>query len=185
MAEIEKIKPRSFQLSETNMELLEQVNKELGAATWNEVFTNLLQRFYDPIKVNDKNSEEIKSLRASNEDLRANLRDKIQHEKDLQHDLDEMIKKFQDLSSEMEAEKSLSSQKVKLSGNQVVFEIDKINMLVLREVAKREGERRDQNWSPSDVVNYFIESRFIKGDLNGNLKSLPDSVVDKLRKECE
>lgn len=87
MAEIEKIKPRSFQLSETNMELLEQVNKELGAATWNEVFTNLLQRFYDPIKVNDKNSEEIKSLRASNEDLRANLRDKIQHEKDLQNDL--------------------------------------------------------------------------------------------------
>lgn len=181
MSEIESIKPRAFQLAESNMQMLEQIKSELGAATWNEVFTNILQRFYDPIKVNAKNDAEIKSLHEANSDLKAQLKEKIEHSKALQHDLDEMISRFSQQSAEME---NLKSSK-HIKENQMLLDIDKMNQLVLINVAKREGERRNQNWTPSDVVNYFIESRFVNGDLNGNLKSLPDSVIEKLRKECE
>lgn len=181
MAEIESIKPRAFQLAESNMQLLEQIKSELGAATWNEVFTNILQRFYDPIKINSKNNEELKNLQAVNSDLKEQLRVKIDYVKNLKSDLDDMCNRFSQQSAELD---NLKNSK-HINDNQMLLDIDKVNQLVLKEVAKREGERRNQNWTPSDVVNYFIESRFVNGDLNGNLKSLPDSVIEKLRKECE
>ena len=54
---------------------------------------------------------------------------------------------------------------------------------VVERVAKLEGPRRNQQWTAADVINFFIYSRFVKGSLNGDLKSLSDSEVRKIEQQ--
>lgn len=63
--------------------------------------------------------------------------------------------------------------------------IDPINMSILYYIAEREGKKRNQEWTTSDVVNFFIYHRFEKGTLNGGFDSVPDRIISKLRKELE
>lgn len=54
---------------------------------------------------------------------------------------------------------------------------------VVQRVAELEGPRRNQRWTAADVINFFIYSRFVKGSLNGDLKSLSDSEVRKIEQQ--
>ena len=54
---------------------------------------------------------------------------------------------------------------------------------VLERVAQLEGKRRGQPWTPSDVIGFFTYSRFIKGNLNGDLNALPDSECRKVEQQ--
>lgn len=54
---------------------------------------------------------------------------------------------------------------------------------VLQRVAQLEGKRRGQPWTPSDVIGFFTYSRFIKGNLNGDLNALPDSECRKVEQQ--
>ena len=54
---------------------------------------------------------------------------------------------------------------------------------VVERVAELEGPRRNQQWTAADVINFFIYSRFVKGSLNGDLKSLSDSEVRKIEQQ--
>jgi hypothetical protein len=72
-----------------------------------------------------------------------------------------------------------------LQPNEMIVALDPLNKLVVEYVAQTEGNRRGQDWKPVDVINYFIYSRFVKGELNGNLDSVPDNVIVKLKKELQ
>ncbi|MDR3046193.1 MAG: hypothetical protein LBU51_01080, partial [Bacteroidales bacterium] len=69
------------------------------------------------------------------------------------------------------------------SENEHIIKIDPLNWLILKHVAKREGEKRNQDWSPDDVINYFVHSRFEIGNLNGDLQSLNDNEIKNLKKQ--
>lgn len=66
-----------------------------------------------------------------------------------------------------------------LKENQHVVTFIPENWKALELVAARESRRRNQQWTPSHVVNFFVHSRFIKGELNGDLKSIDDSDLRK------
>jgi hypothetical protein len=72
-----------------------------------------------------------------------------------------------------------------LQPNEMIVALDPLNKLVVEYVAQTEGKRRGQDWQPEDVINYFIYSRFVKGELNGNLDSVPDNVILKFKKELQ
>ena len=50
-------------------------------------------------------------------------------------------------------------------------------------MAELEGKRRNQPWTPADVIGFFTYSRFILGNLNGDLNALPDSECRKIEQQ--
>ncbi len=64
--------------------------------------------------------------------------------------------------------------------NEVRLVLLPANLKVLDYVASRESKRRGQAWSRSHVVNHFIHSRFVAGELNGDLRSVPDGDLRKM-----
>lgn len=179
--QLDKIRTCSFAISESNKQKLDRIYSELGSPTWNETFTNLVERFYDPIKKNEEVSNRADKLATDNKELQEQYKTLLQKNNDLQSDLDSMVERYSKLSIEYEDYKNREQEK--LSGDAVILHIDKINQRVLKEVAKRESITRKQSWSIDDIVNYFIDARFVRGMLNGGLSSLPDSLVKEIKKQ--
>lgn len=84
---------------------------------------------------------------------------------------------FAELQLEQERE-ARHSESMKENEIRIMMHAD--NLKALDYVANRESERRNQPWSRSHVINHFIFSRFIKGELNGDLRSIPDNVLERL-----
>lgn len=80
------------------------------------------------------------------------------------------------------AEQELHNLKASISESPEIT-IDPLNLKLLQYVADREGKRRNQDWTISDVINFFVHCRFEKGNLNGDLKSVPDKVVYDFKQE--
>ena len=185
MDENQKMVTFSVKITQENRDKLHRIKDELNTDVFNDVFDNIIARFYSPIKVNEENKVKIETLTQELDQLK-NDYDVLQVNHDarasdcteLSKQVAEYKKAFEDLAKK--GELKLSDF---LSDNQCVFTIEPLHIAVLDYVAKVEGKRRGQDWTTSDVVNYFIHSRFIKGDLNGNLNSVPDSVIAKLKKE--
>ncbi|MDD3687838.1 MAG: hypothetical protein PHE56_13885 [Bacteroidales bacterium] len=70
-----------------------------------------------------------------------------------------------------------------LQENEHVIYIDPINWKILQFVAEREAAKRNQPWTVDDVINYFVHFRFEQGSLNGDLNSVPDSEIKKMKAE--
>lgn len=160
--------------------------KELHASdTWTqaEVMTNLIEKYFEPIKIKEGENTLIVELKQENASLKLEL-EKMQQiantcDKQLQQELTNIGTERDELKQQVD---NLINNS-KLPDNTYLIEIDKLNYLILQHVAKREGEKRNQAWTVDDVINYFIHFRFEKGSLNGDLKSVSDNVIEELKKQ--
>ncbi len=181
--------------------------KELHASdTWTqaELMQQLIERYYEPIKQKETDAKQIaeyKDVLAEMERANADLENQIA---ELTTMLEQKNAEFTELqnnsqsNSEREAELQQAiddrdAQIAELTArvadidhiiqNSEKYEIEPLNVKLLNFVAEREGKRRNQQWTASDVINFFVHCRFEKGQLNGDLKSVPDDVVRKFKEE--
>jgi hypothetical protein len=173
----EKLTTLSVRVNAVTKDRFKEIMEDGAFETAGQLMDVLLERYSNPIKINRDNEEKIKKLTFENEKIKDldTAYNKLLEEKSK---LLNQVKELQDRAEEAEKD---SSKKYLIQDDEYILHIDKLNMLVLEEVAKREGKRRDQEWTVDDIINYFVEKRFIYGELNGDLKSLPDSTISKLK----
>lgn len=189
MAEENTIKPLKAITIKTEEETIARFNRlkdELGLATSGQMLTELLDRLEQPQRVADR----AKELQATIDGLNAAL-DEVKTERDtLKQDNQSLADKLTEAqhhanqNAELSAAQQLAFQQqlddLQPKDNQALISFTPDNLRVLDLVCARESKRRNQQWSRSHVINYFINARFVRGLLNGDLESIPDSELRRL-----
>ena len=143
----------------------------------------MLDRFENPQRVEDRTAQLEEKLQAATDkvaDLQRQLDEAqatiVTMEQDManaRHIADEQLQKAH---SEMEQYRTDND----LRENEYRVVILPDNLKALDYVCARESRRRKQQWSRSHVINHFIYNRFILGNTNGDLLSIPDSDCRKM-----
>lgn len=199
-----KTKVFSQRLTAETIETLEKIKEEQGIETYSQLFDDLCERFFNPIKVNkenekiiDKLEKDLKVCKELEEILLSEKKSILDHNEELSESKNELELKFEDLENynktlisnfsevrsqneKLETEIAQLHEKLKNS----VY-VGPFNMKVLQKVAERETRNRGKEWNKSQIVNCIIDFRFVKGTINAGFDSLPDHVISEIRKEIE
>lgn len=180
---VRQIVPVSMRVYSDDRESYKKIKDELSLPTDAQVFAQLIQTFYDPVKVKDETAdlrEQLslmtdKAVRLEGEN--AQLKEELAELKRKLDEAETQRNENAEAASRLQLEHEAELDNLKLKENQHVLTILPDNWTALEMVAARETQRRGKPWSVSHVVNYFVYFRFIKGSLNGDLKSLSDSEL--------
>ena len=188
-----KIVPVSMRIYSDDREMYKRIREETALPTDAQVFAQLVQTFYDPIRVKDETADLRRQLEEANAhaqqqaDLIATLQAQAdQNDKTIQ-DLQQQLTGAQNhaaeeanrLQLEYEAKAQALQEQHAPKPGEYRLSIPPDYYKALQLVAARESRRRGQPWTPSHVVSFFIYSRFIKGSLNGDLRSLTDQELQQ------
>jgi len=177
---------RTLNISEEYNEIFEERRKELGL-TVTAYFEHIIDTEHkkamaatpvEVVKDNPEHLTKIKDLESQMESLKEFNETQMNEEKEKYARL---VKVYEDLKRESE---NLQERKF-AKDDEIILKLDPINVQILNYVAIREGNKRKQEWSISDVINYFVYYRFEKGTLNGGFDSVPDRIINQMRKELE
>lgn len=177
----------------------DQFHEALGFSTKGETISAIFDRFELPQKVEDRTKElqeqlasataEVERLRARIPELEHELATAVQDLELQKTDADRFADRTRQSSEEQQQQIAMLKQQLEqareaahLPDGNVVIAFTAENLAVLDYVCNRESRRRNAAWSRSHVINHFINSRFIKGELNGDLRSVSDSDIEKIRK---
>lgn len=178
---------RTFAVTDEYSNIFDERRNELGM-TVTAYFEHLIDTEHkkaqantpvEILKDNPEHLKRIKELETGAESLAELYQKKIDAFEKLEKTYQSLCSEFEDLK-----QKSLQYDNRRfIDDSETVLQIDPLNVQILNYVAIREGKKRKQEWTISDVVNYFIHSRFEKGALNGDLSSVPDDIIKQMRKE--
>ena len=175
-------KQRTFSISDEYDKIFEQRRDELGL-TVTAYFEHLIDtenkkaQAATPVEVVKDNPEHLQKIQE--------LELQLELSKDTKNTVDSLVRENEKLENALTTlQGTLQGKKIVATGT-TALQLDPINIKILEYVAVREGTRRDQEWTISDVINYFIYSRFEKGALNGDLHAVPDREIERMRKELE
>ena len=183
IADKDKIVQFSARIRQEDKEIFEEIQHALGDPIAAEVFSNIVNRYNMPLRTNEENARKIQQMEAEAADLRQQLTERDNLIAELQQQLKAEKQRANENaetanSQQLAYEKQLKDLSLKETQRVVSFLPDCLK--AVEAVAIRESKRRGQDWSVSHVINFFIHSRFIKGQLNGDLKSLSDSECKQL-----
>jgi chromosome segregation ATPase len=194
MAEKKKdiLTEKTLKLYPDTLENFNRILAESESKSVNQFVETLLDRYENPRKIDENNEKELiktqQELAKAQEKICA-LEQKLAEnsnwetklsEADNQHkaEIDALRKEIFLLKSNLnDAENDVKT----LSNNKI--DISQLNMEVLKYVAKREAGNRKYAVTISDIINFFIQKRFIKGELNGGLDSVPNNEIEKIKKQ--
>ncbi|NLB85733.1 MAG: hypothetical protein GX793_01595 [Bacteroidales bacterium] len=178
--------PFSQRVARGIKEDLAEIKEQGGFQNYSQLFATLIERYQAPIKAQDQSKkiqqleEELTRFKTLNEELSNSV-----------DGTSGTLKKYQESNEAITAERNKlleenlqlreSIETSKLPPDTHAIKIDPLNMEILKYVANREGKARNQEWTPEDVINYFVHHRFERGDVNGGFKSVPDSKIREMK----
>lgn len=179
----EKIVPFSIRARQEDVDNFREIQHSLGDPTAAEVFSNVVTRYNMPLRTNEENARRVQHLEEENATLQKQVEERDTTIESLRQRLADAEARANDNAQaadqqQLAYEKQLRDLALKDNQRVVAFLPDCLK--AVEAVAERESQRRNQEWSVSHVINFFIHSRFIKGQLNGDLKSLSDAECKKL-----
>ena len=151
-----------------------------------EVFAEVMNRYFLPQKQNQAATQQIQERDTLIADLRQQLADAQQQLEQARADANTNAENAnsQQLDYEnrlQQLQQDVDSKTLKEGEHVIAFRPGYYE--VLQRVAEIEGKRRNQPWTPADVIGFFTYSRFILGNLNGDLNALPDSECRKIEQQ--
>ena len=151
-----------------------------------EVFAEVMNRYYLPQKQNQAASQQIQERDTLIADLRQQLaeaqRQLEQARTDANTNAENANSQQLDYENRLQQlQQDVDSKTLKEGEHVIAFRPGYFE--VLQRVAELEGKRRNQPWTPADVIGFFTYSRFILGNLNGDLNALPDSECRKIEQQ--
>lgn len=169
------------------LEVYDRIKENLLARNpeWNEgqVFEELVERYSRPIRTNEENAAKVEQLTAEAETLKARIAE-------LEEQLASAEATANSNAETANAQQLEYEQRIQAmtdeAASKALKETERVVSFIpdclkaVEAVAARESKRRGQPWTVSHVINFFIDSRFIKGNLNGDLSALSDSECKKL-----
>jgi len=173
---------KTFSVNDEYIAIFEERRAELGM-TVTAYFEHLIDTEHKkaqaatPVEVIKDNPVHLTRIA----ELEAELEAEKENHKKLKKDFEKLDLSEGILKQEVEI---LQGRKF-AANNETILQLDPINVKILTYVAMREGNKRKQEWTISDVVNWFVHHRFEKGTLNGGFDSVPDKIINQMRKELE
>ena len=131
-----------------------------------EVFAEVMNRYFLPQKQNQAAAQQ--QLEQARTDANTNAQNANAQQLDYENRLQQL-------------QHDVDSKTLKPGEHVIAFRPGYFE--VLQRVAELEGRRRNQPWTPSDVIGFFTYSRFVLGNLNGDLNALPDSECRKIEQQ--
>lgn len=187
MSEIKPLTTFSLKVEEDYVKQFKQLQEAAGVATANMMFQELIDRYVEPLRVNDCTEalqQELALTKAQLDTSTSQLGDAAKRIAELEQQLLDLQQAANEnarvAEAQMLAHEKQMSERVKLTEGQVVVDFVGDNLKVLDYVCARESRRRKQQWTRSHVINYFINARFVRGLLNGDLGSVSDGELRKL-----
>lgn len=169
------VKPKTFRgVSQETLVQFAQIHEQLASATESQTFETLVERFYSPIKADKEQAAEVERLRAQLEEAQQQLSEWQQTANQNAEALNAANLAHQDEVNALHEEAAAKA----LKETQRVVDFVPDVLKALEAVAARESKRRNQTWTVSHVINFFIDNRIIRGRVNGGIDSLSD-------KECK
>lgn len=169
------VKPKTFRgVSQETLEQFAQIHEQLASATESQTFETLVGRFYSPIQADKEQAAEVERLRAQLEEAQQQLSEWQQTANHNAEALNAANRAHQDEVNALHEEAAAKA----LKETQRVVDFVPDVLKALEAVAARESKRRNQTWTVSHVINFFIDNRIIRGRVNGGIDSLSD-------KECK
>lgn len=169
------VKPKTFRgVSQETLEQFAQIHEQLASATESQTFETLVERFYSPIKADKEQAAEVERLRAQLEEAQQQLSEWQQTANQNAEALNAATLAHQNEVNALHEEAAAKA----LKETQRVVDFVPDVLKALEAVAARESKRRNQTWTVSHVINFFIDNRIIRGRVNGGIDSLSD-------KECK
>lgn len=183
---LKPLKSITIKTEEDSVNRFNNLREAVGISTSGQFFTELLDRYEQPQRIGDRTrelEEQLQQLqtkydgeKAINEQLNSQLEALRHQNEELQGTANSNAEEANRL--QLEHERQLAELAPK--ENQVLISFTPDNLRVLDLVCTRESKRRGQQWSRSHVINYFINARFVRGLLNGDLQSIPDSELRRM-----
>lgn len=201
------LKTLSMKTEAETIDRFNQLREQAGLHTANQMLVELLDRYEEPIRVNADIKELRKEMNLMQSELDAHKLkvadltrelDAEKQEKERQiaenQDKERQIDALQQQLSEAQAQANQNAEAATATQLEMQQRIDNLtpqenqrvvsftadNLKVLEYVAARESKRRNQAWSISHIINFFVYARFVKGMLNGDLGSVSDSELRKM-----
>lgn len=169
------VKPKTFRgVSQETLEQFAQIHEQLASATESQTFETLVERFYSPIMADKEQAAEVERLRAQLEEAQQQLSEWQQTANQNAEALNAATLAHQNEVNALHEEAAAKA----LKETQRVVDFVPDVLKALEAVAARESKRRNQTWTVSHVINFFIDNRIIRGRVNGGIDSLSD-------KECK
>lgn len=182
---------KTMRVEQADLELWNRVKETLEESFGRkvpdtEVFAEVMNRYYLPQKQNQAASQQIQERDTLIADLRQQLADAQQQLEQARTDANTNAENANSQQLDYENRLQQLQQDVDsktLKEGQHIVDFRPGYYEVLQRVAEIEGKRRGQPWTPSDVICFFTYSRFILGNLNGDLNALPDSECRKIEQQ--
>ena len=161
----------------------ERLKEQCGYTSDARFFQDLLDRFENPQRVEDRTRQLEEELQAKVDRL-AQLEKELEQAQStiLQMEADTRTANEQHTAALDEARRNFDTYRAdnELKEGEIRVFILPDNLKALDFVCARESRRRRQNWSRSHVINHFIHNRFILGNCNGDLLSISDADCRKM-----
>ena len=180
--------PKTIRVEQSDLELFNRVKETLRDnfgrnVSDTEVFSEVMNRYFIPQKQNHESAQMIQERDATIADLQQQLSAKCQELEEARADANTNAEasNAQQIDYEnrlKQLQQDVDSKTLKEGEHVITFRPGYYE--VLQRVAEIEGKRRGQPWTPSDVICFFAFSRFVLGNLNGDLNALPDSECRKI-----
>lgn len=182
---------KTMRVEQADLELWNRVKETLEESFGRkvpdtEVFAEVMNRYYLPQKQNQAATQQIQERDTLIADLRQQLADAQQQLEQARTDANTNAENANSQQLDYENRLQQLQQDVDsktLKEGQHIVDFRPGYYEVLQRVAEIEGKRRGQPWTPSDVICFFTYSRFILGNLNGDLNALPDSECRKIEQQ--
>jgi len=181
---------RTFSVTDEYNDIFEERRKELGMSV-TAYFEHIIDTEHKkaqaatPVEIVKDNPEHISKIKALEETIASNNLTE-QKVKDYEKEIENFQKEIgqSNLVNEQLKQQIQSLQGRKFAAdNDSLLQIDPINIKILEYVAEREGKKRNQEWTISDVINWFIHYRFEVGTINGGFDSVPDRVIRGMKED--
>lgn len=183
--------PKTIRVEQSDLELFNRVKETLRDnfernVSDTEVFSEVMNRYFIPQKQNHESAQMIQERDATIADLQQQLSAKCQELEEARADANTNAENANSQQLDYEnrlkqLQQDVDSKTLKEGEHVIAFRPGYFE--VLQRVAELEGKRRNQPWTPADVIGFFTYSRFILGNLNGDLNALPDSECRKIEQQ--
>jgi len=179
---------KSYRLSAELITALDEYYEELGARDAEEFFQTILDQQYHPVKINEENVKKVQALQkiVTDSETATEIYNKKLSDMEAKHNAEK--ESLQSENDRLKTEISELINRHKLPEYSKVITFEPLNYLCLQYVVNKFTNQRkckQEEWTPEMVINYFIVERLIKGTINGDIDSVPDSEIRKCKKQLE
>lgn len=189
----DKIMQLSGRVSQSVQEEFYRLKDEGGYETFSLFVEALIERYQNPVRINEKNQKKIEELTAKIEEL----------ESEITAQRDELTKKELQLTEQREATVKAAEEIEKLKNvnveqagrlevldklenakkNHILVPVTRLDELCLQYLCDRENRSRKRtDITPPVFYQYALQEMIIKGN-KFSIDSVPDSVIDKFKKQ--